>query len=884
MLPARPKCVSRRPIRPLGALSALALLAALLLALAGCNSSSGSSGSTGGGSTSDDYGNTCATAQSATLPSSVSGNLETGGDVDMFKVSITTTGTLVLRTSGTADTAIALFDGNCASVPAALSTSVTNTLAKPASLNQPTSAQLTHTITQTGTYYIRVSGTSAVVTGSYTLSVSFSTSTTSSGDDYGNTCATAHSVTMNSSTNGNLETGGDVDAFAITMASAGTLSVTTTGTTDTYGTLLDANCNPLQTDDDSGTDYNFAISTTVAAGTYYVEVSGYDASITGAYTLVVSNSSITTDDYGNTCATAYDISANNSPTTGSLESAGDVDVFAVTLTEGGTLTVNAMGLINTVGVLYDANCNQVATASSSGGVSNFKINFNVSSGGTYYVSVAGASPSVTGNYAVQVWFLGASAVCNGATAVSESSSTGGSISAANQTNYYAITVTQGGTLTVNTTGSLDTYGTLYSPGCTELTYNDDDPTNVNGTNFLISWGLAPGTYYVAVRAYDNASTGAYTLVASMAGDTVNVCGVTAQTAAPGSSTAAKVDYPGDIDMFAVAIGSQSGTLTVATTGGTDTIGAVLDSNCNVVQTDDNSGTGSNFQMTVSVSANTTYYVRVAASDATTGDYTLVVSFASSTVAGTTSGYLSAIASTGATVTYNSGTPPSASSGPCVSVSGPTSVVAGGSASLSLSSSGSFTTVYVFVSGASGYYQVTLSGPSTLVDLALTLLQSLPQYQFTVEVIASDGVTNGCMVSQALSVSLVSTGDVQVSLSWDTPTDVDLHLEQPDTTDIYYGAPTSAAGGVLDVDSNAGCSLDNINNENITYPTSTPPSGTYTVRVDYWSACSETGTTHYTVTVRVKNHTTQTFTGTFAPGDADGGGSGSGTTITTFTYP
>jgi uncharacterized protein YfaP (DUF2135 family) len=132
------------------------------------------------------------------------------------------------------------------------------------------------------------------------------------------------------------------------------------------------------------------------------------------------------------------------------------------------------------------------------------------------------------------------------------------------------------------------------------------------------------------------------------------------------------------------------------------------------------------------------------------------------------------------------------------------------------------------------------------------------------------------------VTQVGSGDVQVSVSWDVNSDVDLHLVEPGASgeEIYYGNVTSATGGVLNLDSNANCVIDGVRNENISYPTTTPPAGQYTVRVDYYKECGQTQT-NYVVTVQVKGQSPRVFTGTFT-GAGDLGGAGSGTLITTFT--
>ena len=63
---------------------------------------------------------------------------------------------------------------------------------------------------------------------------------------------------------------------------------------------------------------------------------------------------------------------------------------------------------------------------------------------------------------------------------------------------------------------------------------------------------------------------------------------------------------------------------------------------------------------------------------------------------------------------------------------------------------------------------------------------------------------------------VGSGPIQVSLSWVGQVDVDLHVTPPAGGDIYWGDRSDSTGGTLDLDSNAGCSIDNVNNENIVW--------------------------------------------------------------------
>ena len=104
-------------------------------------------------------------------------------------------------------------------------------------------------------------------------------------DDHSNTRSGATSLSLGGSRSGQIETGGDVDYFRVQVSTSGTLTVYTTGNTDTYGTLQNSSGSALENDDDDGDGTNFSIARAVSAGTYYVEVKGYNSAETGSYTL-----------------------------------------------------------------------------------------------------------------------------------------------------------------------------------------------------------------------------------------------------------------------------------------------------------------------------------------------------------------------------------------------------------------------------------------------------------------------------------------------------------------------------------------------------------------------------------------------------------------------
>ncbi|MCH6580260.1 MAG: hypothetical protein IH802_07870, partial [Nitrospinae bacterium] len=66
---------------------------------------------------------------------------------------------------------------------------------------------------------------------------------------------------------------------------------------------------------------------------------------------------------------------------------------------------------------------------------------------------------------------------------------------------------------------------------------------------------------------------------------------------------------------------------------------------------------------------------------------------------------------------------------------------------------------------------------------------------------SSGSGQGDFAAHAVRIIRVATGDVQVSVVWDAPTDVDLRVTDPSGEQVYFGNLQSQSGGFLDLDSN-----------------------------------------------------------------------------------
>ncbi len=217
------------------------------------------------------------------------------------------------------------------------------------------------------------------------------------------------------------------------------------------------------------------------------------------------------------------------------------------------------------------------------------------------------------------------------------------------------------------------------------------------------------------------------------------------------------------------------------------------------------------------------------------------------------------------------------------------VIPGGTNPITLTPSDHADYVIIGVKDEYGYYQL----PATYdangnIYFVLIMTQELVNEDFTILIALKKGDNAGEAVEIPVRVVEVGTGKFQVSLSWDKPNDVDLHLIEPDGTEIYYGSTRSEnTGGELDLDSNPDCDIDGVNNENITYgDDAVIPTGKYIVKVDFYSNCSVNENTHYVVSAYLdgdlipSSSAANPYNGQFAPDEVDYGGAGAGDTVMT----
>lgn len=166
--------------------------------------------------------------------------------------------------------------------------------------------------------------------------------------------------------------------------------------------------------------------------------------------------------------------------------------------------------------------------------------------------------------------------------------------------------------------------------------------------------------------------------------------------------------------------------------------------------------------------------------------------------------------------------------------------------------------FIAVSGLPGYYIKYPETPSVINGEYVYRIPLLFPQNWDYDVIVKiggqtkDGRKFACK-DLNIHYHQAGTGAVQVSLTFDNAKDIDLHLYTPSGVHYYYGnkggyitldnGETAYVG--LDVDSNAGCHIDNINCENITLPEQVLEEGTYRVYVNMYSNCNSSIATGWT---------------------------------------
>jgi hypothetical protein len=449
------------------------------------------------------------------------------------------------------------------------------------------------------------------------------------GDDAGNSCEEAATVAANGTVTGRIDPEDDFDFYRVVVPDSGALRArsTTEPSLDPYGALLDASCEVLIENDDT-IERQFDVAGIVPAGTYYVRVSSYANGSAGGYNVAISFDSSADDDYADDCGSAATIPAAGT-LTGNIDFGIDADVFRIQLTQDGTFTAGSSetSSLDPLGELLDENCEVI---DESDDYNNRDFFFSdVLAAGTYFVRVRSYARLSTGPYRLTTNFSPGTAptddhgdICGSATELAPGGTATGTIGTFDDGDFFRVVIPTRGTLTSGTslTTTLDPELAVFDFECQRIAENDDYGP---GRNSLVTLAVDPGEYYLRVQAFGAGSTGGYSVTPTFvsttpaADDHGNSC-ATATRIAPEFSALGRISPASDRDFFVFDVDGPA-TFTVFSTDSNslDPIGAVLDSNCNVIAENDDSD-GADFSVSVPVDVGT-YYLRVGSADGTSAD-------------------------------------------------------------------------------------------------------------------------------------------------------------------------------------------------------------------------------------------------------------------------
>lgn len=211
-----------------------------------------------------------------------------------------------------------------------------------------------------------------------------------------------------------LDHAGDVDVFQFRAAKTGPVTIIATEQF-TFLRVYDAAGNPIATDHGSGAGGSSLITIDVQRGDLlYVEVSAYDGTTTGSYSVQIQQP---TDDHPDAPifipresqqrdATAISLDPEGlGQVTGEIETVGDRDVFQVYSAARGRFVIDVQttdDMLDSFVRVYDSHGNLVGIDDDGGDIRNSHVEFNSFQDEVYTIEVSGYADNSIGHYEVRV--------------------------------------------------------------------------------------------------------------------------------------------------------------------------------------------------------------------------------------------------------------------------------------------------------------------------------------------------------------------------------------------------------------------------------------------------------------------------------------------------
>ena len=607
----------------------------------------------------DDFADDTETTGTIQVGGSTTGKIEISRDRDWFAVTLETGKTYQIDLQG-ASTGQGTLEQPRLTVYDARGHTILEALVAGAN------PRLLFTPLEDATYYAEATGSSSYFyingtgyrwinsTGTYTLSVTDVSDSVL--DDFAAGTATTGTVEVGGSATGELEVPGDRDWFRVTLEGGRTYRIDLQGSATDAGNLYnpyvpgiydaDGNLIAFTTNNDGGETRDAQVYFMApASGIHYVAAGAFGYR-KGTYTLSVTDvTEDIPDDFAAGTWTTDAVQVGGS-VRGEIETAGNLDRFAVSLEAGRIYRIDLEGLDTGAGTLedpylygvYDTRGNRIDdTRSNDGGVGrNSRIHFTLPHNATYYVIASGydegtytlsltdVTDSLTDDFAAGTGTTGR---------VEVDGSADGVIDYVGDRDWFAVTLEAGRTYRIDMEGRDTGAGTLTDPHLFGI--HDASGTHLSGQfdrsiieafSRVTFTAPANGTYYVSAGAdgyMTGTYTGTYTLLVMDVTDGIhddysaekNGAG----TVAVGVAKTGSIDVPEDRDWFAVNL--QAGKTYQIDLEGSDTAAGTLrnpvlrgihDAHGTLIANtvDYYGGEGRNSRVTFFADGNATYYVAV----------------------------------------------------------------------------------------------------------------------------------------------------------------------------------------------------------------------------------------------------------------------------------
>ena len=464
----------------------------------------------------DDHPNAIGSNTAVVPGDSVTGNLETGGDKDIFVVSGTAGSTYSIDLRGApsslgtlTDPILTILDSNSSQI------------AQNDDGGTGFESSLTYRPSVAGDFFIEAGAFSSGLTGTYQLDVTDVTVQDDHSDNIGDNAI----LIIGANQAGNLEIENDTDVFALDVEAGVTYTIDQKGFWSSVGnlrdpllTLKDSAGTILSQNDDGGFRLESQIIfTPISTETIYVEAGAFGTR-TGTYEISVGASGTSSDnDVADTPSLGLTSIIPGISQTGDVEVGGDKDVFSLSVTSGATYQIDMKGSTSNVGTLTDPllrvlDINGEVLGQNDDGGRGFEslLTYTASSTGEVFIEAGAFSPALTGTYQIDVLqtSIGTSSLGDtvGGSIESAASANLNSIFAGNidflgDKDMFNFSLEANTTYRFDIRGSHSNHGTLWDPQA--FLYDDN--------NTLVAQDDDSGTGFDSSIAYTATETGDYYL-------------------------------------------------------------------------------------------------------------------------------------------------------------------------------------------------------------------------------------------------------------------------------------------------------------------------------------------------------------------------------------